>query len=237
MFGTDSLQRMGSRVARASCALLLALTALLAGPNRALASGVGALEVTQSFATSGPVPEGVDGSFAYELARTDSEAPLPPSAASDSYSFTMRGEASTSLPLRVGSGTTPDALTFSHVGTYSYELRCVTDARGVDGLSVDDATYTIRVGIENDASSSAGLVVGWVEIRDAAGRKPDALSFSHSFSGGPDVAPSPPQQETIFGIRLPKTGDALWGLMQLSAILFVAGMTMLVMGILRRRRK
>lgn len=236
MFGTDSLQRMGRRVARASCALLLTLTALLAGPNRALAAGVGALEVTQSFATSGSVPDDLDGSFTYELARTDGEAPLPPSAVSDSYSFTMRGEASMSIPLRVGADTTPGALTFSHVGTYGYELRCVTDARGVDGLSVDDATYTIRVSVENDASST-GLVVGWVEIRDAAGRKPDALSFSHSFSGDPDAAPLPPQQETIFGIRLPKTGDALWGLVQLSAVLFVAGMTMLVLGILRRRRK
>ena len=42
---------------------------------------------------------------------------------------------------------------------------------------------------------------------------------------------------SIFGIKLPQTGDAVWGLIQVSATICAVGATLFVMGVVGRRRK
>ena len=227
--------------ARISLTALLLLAALVAGfvalPSRALAVGETLLAVSQSFSTSGSVPEGVDGSFAYELVRTDATAPLPSGSTGDTYSFSMKGDATTTFDLLIGSDPSAGALAFSRKGVYSYELRCVSDPSSASGLAVDASVYTVRVSVEDGGGSA--LRIGWVEIRDAAGKKPNEVSFAHTFTGDeatPEPGPTPtPTPDKGNGI-LPAAGDTLWGLIQLSLVVCVVGVVLVVMGVRRRIR-
>ena len=144
------------------------------------------------------------------------------------------------LPIRTdGGAATAGTLTYSRVGVYEYELRCVTDASGVEGLKVDETAYSVRVAIENDDVS--GLRVGWIEVKNlSTEKKPEVASFEHSYVGGavPTPAPEEPKpQPTLFGMKLPKTGDSTWGLIQLSGLLCVMGIVAVGLGIPSCRRK
>ncbi len=232
----------GLVLALLSCVATLVLAVALAAPSVALAADANAIAVSQSFTTSGSVPKDPSDRFTYQLTRTDSASPLPADASGDTYTFGITGDATTYLPLRAdGGAAAAGALTYSRVGEYKYELRCSTDASGVGGLTVDGKVYSVRVAIENDGTS--GLKVGWVEVKNLSAQgddnpKPDKVSFEHSYAGGTAPTPEEPKPRlTILGVKLPKTGDAIWGLIQLSGMLCVIGIVTVVLGVSSRRRK
>ena len=228
----------------------LAFTFMLAlhgAPSRAWAatdasSEPRALEVTQSLSTEGAIPEGLNTSFDYELKRMDADAtaPLPSGAQGDTYTFAMDGDASREITLSTGAAA-PGDLTFSRVGVYTYQLRCATDASATPGMTVDDTVWEITVAIENDDAGNdgaGGLKVGWVTVKNlSSGDKLDAIAFNHSFVGEAAPQGDPPAGPTILGLRLPQTGDATWGLIQLSLGICVVGAIALVLGISRKHRE
>lgn len=212
--------------------LALGLAAIAGTPGIAQAATADTLDVTQSFATSGVVPEGLDKTFSYELSRTDAVSPLPAGAEGNAYAFTIEGSQTRSLPLALDGSTSADSLSFSHAGVYSYQLRCTEDGSSVQGLSVDDSVYSIRISIEN--AESGGLRLGWIEIKDQTGAKPNTLSFSHSYQGSEEPAPTPTtpaQPKTVLGMKLPQTGDSLWTLLWMSAAICAGGVVLVVVGI------
>ena len=232
----------------------LAFTFMLAlhgAPSRAWAatdapSEPRALEVTQALSTEGAIPEGLDTSFDYELKRMDAAAPLPSGAQGDTYTFAMDGDASREITLSAGAAV-PGDLMFSRVGVYTYQLRCVTDASATPGMTVDDTVWEITVAIENDDAGNddtenddadGHLKVGWVTVKNlSSGDKLDGIAFSHAFVGEAAPQGNPPAGPTILGLRLPQTGDATWGLIQLSLGICVVGAIALVLGIARKRRE
>ena len=227
-------------LALASC--LLALVASLLPVRVALAKGPLSIDVAQSFVVTGRVPEGVDGTFEYELAAIDG-APLPADADGGRYGFALTGDATKSIALSATGSAAPERIAFDHVGEYSYRLSClgVAGSSSAEGLSVDNGTYDIRVSVQSDPGSASGLRIGWVEVRDSKGEKPAAIAYRHSFAGAvepgqPDrPGEKEPEGPTVLGLRLPKTGDASWGMIKLSAAICVVGVVALVVGLRGRR--
>lgn len=220
--------------------LALALVLVLAcAPSRALAadapSGARPITVTQSLSESGSIPASLDTTFTYELKGVDS-APLPRGAQGDTYTFTMDGTTSHDVALSTEPVAPDGGIAYSRVGVYTYQLRCVTDASGTPGMTVDDTAWEIQVAIEND--DNGGLKVGWVTIKNlSSGDKLDDASFNHSFKGADPAQGEPQEGPTIFGIKLPQTSDASWGLIQLSAVICVLGIAALMVGISQKRKE
>lgn len=223
----------------AVCMLAMAIAvALLAAPSRALAAVVDHFTVGQEFSKTGMVPEDLSGTFTYQLTRVagrDGVAPLPANAEGDTYTFALEGDASKDISLALGNATAADVITFPHAGVFSYQLRCVTDPSGTDGLTVDDTVYDVEIEVNN---TDDGLAVSHVVIRRVSdGYKPDSASFSHSFEGQPEPTPEPQEPIEILGIRLPVAGDATWGLIQLSAAICIGGTVLIGMAIRRKKKE
>ena len=223
----------------AVCMLAMAIAvALLAAPSRALAAVVDHFTVGQEFSKTGMVPEGLSSTFTYQLTRVagrDGVAPLPANAEGDTYTFTLDGDTSKDISLTLGNTAAADALTFSHAGVFSYQLRCVTDPSGTEGLTVDDTVYDVEIEVNN---TDDGLAVSHVVIRrESDGYKPDAASFSHSFEGQPEPVPEPEKPVEILGVKLPVAGDSTWGLIQLSTAICIGGAVLVVMAIRRKKKE
>lgn len=200
------------RSAGAFAALFCAVALALALPSLALADAPGAdqraLTVKQAVSASGQVPASLSESFGYELAAASVDAALPAGASDGVYSFKLDGDGA-ERSFYVG-GTGEGALDFLHAGVYSYTLKC-TESPAVEGMEVDASEYAVRISVEN---APDGLRLGWVEIRDSSGAKPHSIEYRHAFKGKDPVVDDGFDQggPTIFGIHLPRTGDALWGL-------------------------
>ncbi len=216
---------------------VLCLTMLAISPaTKAYADGSSEpLTIRQSVTTKGNVPEDLDLAFNYELI-AEENAPLPINCSGSSCVFELSGNQSKTFTLTVDDTQTgSDVLIFPKTGVYIYQIRCTTEPfEGKGILSVDNDVYRIRVAVENDGD--AGLRVGWVEIKDEKGEKPESIVYTHSYEGV-EQPKKPGKRLSIFGIKLPQTGDAVWGLIQMSATICAVGVVLIVIGVVGRRRK
>ena len=143
--------------------------------------------------------------FTYLLMPKHAGNPMPDGAASDSYTFTVTG----SENMQIG------PISFDNVGTYYYELKCVTTAE--TGYTVDSQQYTITVFVTND--SSPKLIV---YLSD--GNKASAIAFQHTYKSppAPPKTPIPVKPANPSG---PKTGDdsnpVLWGSLMAGGIVLL----------------
>ena len=216
----------------------LALVAALAAPGRVLAAAARSPAVRQVSTTGGAVPAArEEPSFSYELVAVDG-APLPPDASGGAYEFTIAGSATESIGLAARRAASAGTISFESVGNYEYDLRCATQA--VDGLTLDARKYHVTVVVVNDDSGD-GIHVSKLVVKDASGRKPDAVEFDPSYKGKPEPAKTTPskgeaKQPTVFGQKLAKTGDASWGLAVFSGVLGAAGVAFVVVSLALKRR-
>ncbi|ACV21120.1 Uncharacterised protein [Slackia heliotrinireducens] len=238
----------GIRKAATVLIVAVACALMLAGAPSVAFGADGGLQVSQSYSESGDVPESVTGSFDYALTATSEGAAMPEGSSGNTYAFSLDGDgASITFPVQ-GSG--PYALVFEHTGVYSYELTC-TSTPSADGMTVDNSTYTVRICVDNAADG--GLQMGWVEVRDENGEKPDEVCYSHSFEGaepapGPEPEPEPSPEPTPspnpkpdsgpfhLPFNLPQTGDPVWMLIQMSGALCICAIAALVLAAAGKRR-
>lgn len=233
--------RSGVLMMLGACMLAMTL-AMFAVPSPARADEAGGahpLVVSQSFSKTGEVPQGLGETFSYELGCVTADAPLPKGAQGDTYSFSLDGNGSRTFGLVAGGVDPADGIAYDRPGDYDYELRCTSDASTVEGLEVDGTVWAIRVRVESDASG--GLRVAAMTVKNlSTGHKPDAIAFEHRYAGqtAPQAAPREGAGDapSVFGIKLPRAGDATWGLIQLSLVVCVVGVVLVVMGVRRRIR-
>lgn len=186
-----------------ACALAL----VLAAPSRALAAGE-QIEIGQTFATKGIVPDDVTGTFDYELTAVG-EAPLP-GGAEGTYAFSITGDDSLVLPILFGSADNTDALVFPHAGVFEYDVTCTSV--GDERLAVDNSSYHIYVSIFNDDTAPDKLVVDKIVVQDNDNPdyKPDEIAYEHSYQGSPFsvTVDNPPVVKVVSGNT--PSEDATW---------------------------
>ena len=221
-----------------ACAAIAVLAAIVVAPAAALAAEPTSLDVVQVWSTSGTVPdEWKDGTFTYQLIAADG-APLP-AGASGSYTFTLTGNATTSIPLVTRASAADGAISFDTVGNYEYDLKCVTEPVD-DKMIMDGREYHVIVTVENDLAGD-GIHVARLTVKDNKGLKPDTVEFDPSYKG--EAEPPKPQpskgqvkQPMALGQTLAKTGDASWGLAVFSGILRAAGVAFVVVSLVLRKK-
>ena len=171
--------------------------------------------VSQTFTTSGKLPDSLNKTGIYELVPVTEGAPLPEGAQNGAFRFTLNGNDTLDFPIVTGarSGQSTE-LFFERVGQYQYTVRQVTEDAA--DYSYDRTTYSVSVMIVN---SGDGIAMGALWFANEKGVKPDQITFSNSYTGeeeddtggiGDDrKTPDDPGKEKPGGIAgfLIKTGD------------------------------
>lgn len=206
--------------------------------NSALPSGTSAIPVKQEFSQKGLIPDNFNDSFEYELLSSDGIAPLP-DGATGIYTFSVHGTNSYQIPLVADGSSVVGGISYSKTGNYEYDLRCVTDASSVEGLSVDDTTWHINVAVIN--GDNGDLLIGWVKIQeqhniDPNGDKAEDAHFTHSFVGKPIPKPQPKPHKNR-KLKLAQTGDTNIGLIQLTAGIALVGVVVVGASLYSKRKQ
>lgn len=158
-----------------------------------------------------------DAVFRFALTADDPSFPMPAGSSGGAKTVQITGEGEVEL------GT----MTFTNPGTYAYTLRELDD--GVKGYTYDTTEWRIEIVMTSEGSR---LVLASHVYKDGTEVTADACTFENAYEG--KQAPLP---QRIARRLLPKTGDSLWGLLQVCGALVVAGGIGLGMGIARKVRE
>lgn len=165
------------------CLLVLSVTLCFARPAFAApAANPLALSVVQGFTVQDGEP--ASDTFSYRLTAVTPGAPMPAGSTGGSYSFTVSGTNSRTLP----------PVPFTQVGAYTYEIAPVIDQRA-EGYTYDEQVYSLSVYVDDDLDTE--IVIG-----KADGTKTQAVRFENSFAlkpSDPSVMVDPPIKKTVMG--------------------------------------
>lgn len=196
--------RGNAGIAMTAIACVFALAYALAVPATAHAvdaaqpSGPEGLTISQTFKTTGAVPDSVTGEFSYELSAIG-DAPVPGGASP--YAFKLVGDnASKTIPVAFGSSSSDDAFVFPNAGLFEYDVACT--ATGDDALKVDTSRYHVSIDIVEDSAAAAGLRLDKIVVKNVeTGDKPDGIVFNHAYAGPAKsvVGYDPPVKKSIKG--------------------------------------
>ena len=143
------------------------------------AGNMPAFTVSQTFTTSGKLPDPFNETGIYELVPVTEGAPLPDGAQNGVFRFTLTGNDTVDIPVITGARSgQPTELFFEQAGQYQYTLSQVT--ADADRYTYDRATYSLNIMI---IGSGNGTAVGALWIVNEQGTKPDQITFSNSYTG------------------------------------------------------
>lgn len=183
-----------------ACALALPATVHAVDATRSNgAEGAEDLVVSQTFKTTGTVPDSVTDTFSYELSATTSDAPVP--GGTSPYTFELTGDnASKTIPVAFGSSSGGDAFVFLAAGVFEYDVECTTV--GDDALKVDTIRYHISISIVDDEAADDGLRLDKIVVKNVeTGDKPNGIEFNHAYTASAmfTVGYDPPVRKSIEG--------------------------------------
>jgi len=160
--------------------VLVCMATAFISPAAAYAAGTGDVTLTasQTFTNNG-ASAAPGNTFSYTLTAENASDPMPSGSASGSYTFNIAGTDTVNLGLK-----------FTAMGTYRYEMKCVTAAAA--GYTIDPQVYTIEVWVTNSLDTT-------VIVYLSDGNKANNIAFAQSYQGTsppPTPPPNPPTPPT-----------------------------------------